>query len=180
MIRIAISFSAACFLLFTSVSNAEDAKQKQEEPRPVEVYGIRNVHVAGNIMLAGQPTPEALSKLAEEGYSTVITLRHEVEERFDEKAACEKLGLKFIRLPINAPGEMDEALIRKVCEVLKDASPEAKVLCHCAGANRVGAVWIPYRVEHCELPVEAAQKEAAMIGLKTKELEEQALRYLSK
>ena len=172
-------FSAVCVVLAGSSLRAEEQDSGQSSPRPAEVNGIRNVHVSENIMLAGQPTQEALAELAKQGFSTVITLRHEGEERFDEKQTCEKLGLKFVRLPINSPSEMDDELIRTVCNLLKEAKPDAKVLCHCAGANRVGAVWIPYRVELCDVPLESAREEAAKVGLKTKELEEQALKYLA-
>ena len=140
--------------------------------------GTRNVHVAGNVMLAGQPSEDALAELSKRGFKTVVSLRHPAEERFDEASLCEQLGMKFVRLQISAPRDLDRALIQRACTILRSAEPDAGVLLHCASANRVGAIWLAHRVQEGRMAIQQARDEAAQVGLKTKELEEKALEYL--
>jgi protein tyrosine phosphatase (PTP) superfamily phosphohydrolase (DUF442 family) len=145
---------------------------------PSVLPGTRNVHVAGDVVLAGQPSEDALVELSKRGCKTVVSLRMVGEERYDEASICERLGMKFVRLPIGNPGDINEELVSSVCEILCSAKPGAGVLLHCASANRVGAVWLAHRVKQGRMAVSHARAEAAQVGLKTKELEEKSLEYL--
>lgn len=183
MIRLICSL--LCLVSAGSITVAEDASQPAGEKANASklatatLPGTRNVHVAGDVMLSGQPSKEALEELSRRGFKTVISLRHEAEERFDEASLCEQLGMKFIRLPISSPNDMDRKLIQTACTILRSAKPEAGVLLHCASANRVGAVWLAHRVSEDRLVVDDARDEAATVGLKTKQLEDKALEYLA-
>ena len=91
------------------------------------------------ITSAGQPSAEALAALAEEGYTTVVDLRSEQEDRgFDEASTVEGLGMRYLSLPVaggeNVSYENAAALDRILAEV------EGPVLLHCASGNRVGAL----------------------------------------
>lgn len=140
--------------------------------------GTRNVHLAGNIVLAGQPSRETLAELADRGVKTVISLRQPAEERFDEASLCEQLGMKFVRLPIGNPDDLNQELIGNACTLLKSASDDSGVVLHCASANRVGAIWLVHRVKEHGFTVEQARDEAKRVGLKTPELESKAVEYL--
>ena len=49
---------------------------------------------------------------------------------------------------------------------------------HCASANRVGAVWLPYRVLDQNVPLEEALPQAQAIGLRSPEFIERAHDYI--
>lgn len=143
-----------------------------------KLTGTNNVHVAGNVILAGQPSEAALAELSKRGFKTIVSLRGVGEERYDEAAVCEKLGMKFVRLPIQNPNDVSPKLLRDVARILALAKPGAGVMLHCASANRVGAVWLAFRVKQGRMPIQQARKEAAEVGLKTPQLEQKALEFL--
>ena len=86
--------------------------------------------------------------------------------------------MKCIRLKIRSPDDIDAKLIERACELLGSASEDSGVLLHCASANRVGAIWLAYRVRIESFPLVLARKEAVAVGLKTKVLEKQAIKVL--
>ena len=65
---------------------------KPPTPAPVKstLPETNNVTVAGNIVMAGQPSKEAFKELAKRNIKTVITLRHPEEEDFDLVTLCDE------------------------------------------------------------------------------------------
>ena len=57
---------------------------------------------------------------------------------------------------------------------------ERPALVHCGSANRVGAVYLPWRVLDGGLSVEDALAEAKVVGLKTPMYETKALDYIKR
>ena len=77
-------------------------------------------------------------------------------------------------LPLCVPREVfDQAR-----EQLKTA--ERPILLHCASANRVGAVWLPYRVLDGGLSWDHALAEAKTVGLKSPDYEAKAKDYIQR
>jgi uncharacterized protein (TIGR01244 family) len=111
---------------------------------------------------AGQPAPEALPKLKEMGFRTVVNLRTEREGAADERPALEAQGLRYVSVPIT-PETFSLADVEVVEKVLADAGARP-VLLHCASSNRVGAVWavIQARKGKSLAEAEAAGTEAGM------------------
>jgi len=88
---------------------------------------------------AGQPSPEALARLKQMGFRTVINLRTEQEGAAQERPLIEAQGLRYVSVPVT-PATLSLADVEAVEKVLAD--PAARpVLLHCASSNRVGAVW---------------------------------------
>ena len=59
------------------------------------------------ITTAGQPSADALKKLADQGYKTVIDLRGLEEDRgFNEASTVENLGMSYIQLPIGGASDV--------------------------------------------------------------------------
>ena len=91
------------------------------------------------ITSSGQPNEEALEVLRENGYAAVIDLRGENENRgFDQKAAVEGLGMKYISLPISGRDAINFENAAKLDKLIN--SFDAPVLVHCGSGNRVGAL----------------------------------------
>ncbi|WP_312236915.1 sulfur transferase domain-containing protein [Stenotrophomonas sp.] len=88
---------------------------------------------------AGQPSAAQLQQAAEAGVTTVIDLRQPDEDRgFDETAAAERLGLRYVRIPVAGAAGLTQANARALRATL--AQSTGPVLLHCASGNRAGAL----------------------------------------
>jgi uncharacterized protein (TIGR01244 family) len=146
---------------------------------PATCGAMQKVHELDGVYTAGQPTAEDLDAAREAGIRTVIDLRRADEKRgYDEAAAVAEAGLAYVLLPFNGPAELNDAIFDRARELLRTA--ERPLLLHCASANRVGAVWIPYRVLEAGIALDAAVAEAKTIGLKTPEYEALARDYVAR
>ena len=87
---------------------------------------------------AGQPDEAALGVFAKQGYTTVIDLRTEGENRgIEEAEVVEGLGMEYISLPIGRDDiNFDKA--RSLDRLIAEA--DGPVLVHCGSGNRVGAL----------------------------------------
>jgi uncharacterized protein (TIGR01244 family) len=87
---------------------------------------------------AGQPDEAALAVFASQGYTKVIDLRTDGEDRgIDEPAVVERLGMEYVSLPIGRDDiTFDSA---QMLDSLIDAA-DGPVLVHCGSGNRVGAL----------------------------------------
>ncbi|WDE08481.1 protein tyrosine phosphatase family protein [Thalassomonas viridans] len=91
-----------------------------------------------NYITGGQPSLEDLKKLADAKVKLVVNLRGEGEfSAFDEQEAVEKLGMKYVSLPVASAGDITPENIKKFHQLL--AENDGSVLVHCASGNRVGA-----------------------------------------
>lgn len=91
------------------------------------------------ISSAGQPDEAALVIFAEQGYTTVIDLRTEREDRgMDEAAVIEDLGMEYISIPIAGLEAINFENAARLNKLIDAA--EGPVLIHCGSANRVGAL----------------------------------------
>ena len=88
---------------------------------------------------AGQPSAAALQQAAAAGVTTLIDLRQPDEARgFDETAAAEHLGLRYVRIPVAGAAGLTEANAQALRTAL--AQSQGPVLLHCASGNRAGAL----------------------------------------
>lgn len=91
------------------------------------------------ITSAGQPSAAGLAALAEDGYTTVIDLRSEQEDRgFDEASTVEGLGMRYVSLPVAGGDGVSYENAAELDRILSEV--EGPVLLHCASGNRVGAL----------------------------------------
>ena len=100
--------------------------------------GLAASAFAEEVISAGQPDAEQVKQYAAEGYTTVIDLRTEGEDRgMDEPTVVEEAGMKYISLPV---GRAD-ITFEKAAELdaLLEGS-EGPVVLHCGSGNRVGAL----------------------------------------
>ncbi len=148
-----------------------------EEIKAIELGEVSNIHAFGDIWLAGQPSPADFAKASAGGVKTVINLRHDGEiQGFDEPAVVAGLGLNYIHLPWAKPDELTDAVFDQARELLNTA--ERPILLHCGSANRVGALWIPWRVLDGGLTFDEALAEAKTVGLRTPDYITRAQEYL--
>jgi uncharacterized protein (TIGR01244 family) len=119
--------------------------------------------VRPGLAAAGQPTPDALRKLKEMGFKTVVNLRTEAEGTTQaERQEVEALGLRYVSVPVS-PQTFSRADVEAVRKVLDDPAA-GPVLLHCGSANRVGAVLGVIEADK-GVTLEAAEAEAKRAGL---------------
>lgn len=144
---------------------------------PAVCGSIANVHRFGGLLLAGAPQPEDLAAARREGVTTVINLRRASEvTAFDERQVVEAAGMRYVHLPFGDAAELTDAIFDAVRAELRSA--DGRLLLHCASANRVGAVWLPFRVLDGGLSWEEALAEAKTVGLKSADYERRAREYI--
>jgi uncharacterized protein (TIGR01244 family) len=105
------------------------------DPAQIPEYRL----VRPDLAAAGQPSPEALGRLKEMGFRTVVNLRTEKEGAVEEKAVVEAQGLRYVWVPVTAES-LSLADVEAVEKVIEDPSA-GPVLLHCHSSNRVGGVW---------------------------------------
>lgn len=112
--------------LFALVLPAWSAELPFAQPRP-------------QLYTAGQPSAAELQQAAAAGVTTLIDLRQPDEARgFDETAAAERLGLRYVRIPVAGAAGLTEANAQALRTAL--AQSQGPALLHCASGNRAGAL----------------------------------------
>lgn len=148
-----------------------------ERLEPFTCGTIERLHTLGGVFLASQPQPPDFAEAKNCGMRTVINLRHAKEIKdFDERKLVEAQGLRYVELPFGTAAELTDAVFDRARELLRTA--ERPILLHCSSANRVGAVWLPYRVLDDGLTWNEALAEAKTVGLKGEDYEKRAREYV--
>lgn len=128
------------------------------------------------VATGGQPTAADITRLADAGYRSVVDLRPASESRgFDEAKTVQAAGLRYEQIPVTPQTLRDEHFDRFRAFVADPAN--RPMLVHCASANRVGALLLPYLLLDERRPLDEALPLAATVGLRSKELTDAALRY---
>ena len=133
----------------------------------------RNVYKIGDVYFAGQPDKADLEKIKNVGVNTVINLRMPDEVSWDEKQAVNELGMIYYNLPLGSADMMTPELSETLRGLLNNVD-NLPLLLHCGSANRVGAMWLIYRVIDDGLSYEEALAEAKTVGLRSDALTNKA------
>ncbi|UCF66725.1 MAG: hypothetical protein JSV80_13185 [Acidobacteriota bacterium] len=173
-----IALVAVCALACSppSADLARDGLLKVEPTLPEKVVWDEPVEGAfsrvGPIFVSGQPSEEALRRLAREGVTVVVNVRtsEEMADRervaFDEQALLAELGIDYEHIPLGGdefpytPEAVDafaQALARH----------EHGALLHCASGRRVSHLWTAYLVRYHGLSLEDAMAHGEVINLGT-------------
>ena len=142
--------------------------------------GLRNTNQPlEGVATAGQPEEGHFGRLASAGYRAVIHLRGPGEDRgLDEPEAIRRAGMEYANLPVGYE-DVDDETFERFRELM--AEPERRpVLVHCASANRVGALLIPYLILDEGMTAEEASRAASRVGLRNGKLRRAALRYAAR
>lgn len=142
-----------------------EAKVAETGLERMELGATTPIHQHGQYYLAGQPAEADLAAWKDKGVRTVISLRTPGEIDWDEKAAVEALGMKFVSIPFRGADTLGDTQIEAALAALKEGGDNG-VLLHCGTSNRVGAIWYAHRIRHDGLSAEAALEEAKTIGLR--------------
>ena len=197
-IQITITTFLACASLLFSCGDSEAAETPEvpvapiapmapaasiptvPSPESMTLGNVRNLRVLEGIYLAGQPQESDVPLLKAEGIKTVIDLRLPTEVRgYDEPKAIEEAGMTYVSVPFNSADELNDEVFDKIRALLSDEANHP-VMVHCGSANRVGAVWLPFRVLDQDQGQEDALAEARTVGLRNPAMEKAALDYIER
>jgi len=163
----------------TGVQEEEHTAITTEKLEPYECGTITRLHTYQGVFLASKPEAADIEQAKKGGVVTVVNMRHASEHPdFDEAALVDSLGLNYHNPAWNGPDELTDAKIDETRELLRTA--ERPMLMHCSSANRVGAMWMAYRVLDEELDVEAAAAEAKVVGLRSPVYEQKIRDYIAR
>ncbi len=170
------SLSAVLLSLLLPVSAT--AQVEVAPVAPASLGGTHNVHRAGNLWFSGQFRPEDVATIAKSGVRRVVTLRTDGELEWDPAAAVRAAGLEFVAVPFRAPASLTDEVFDRVRDLLGDDA--GATLLQCGSANRVGGVWLPWRVLDQGVPLEQALAEAKTIGLRSQGYQDRAVAYIER
>jgi tyrosine-protein phosphatase SIW14 len=147
-------------LLVLSVSPLLPGADAQQQLH-VRNFGAVNEH----LYRGGQPLPEDIQELAAHGVKLVIDLREVGEATGIEKEQVQKLGMRYVNVPMRPIGAPTQAEIqRSLALILQNDSQ--RVFVHCRrGKDRTGTVIACYRIQHDGWKNEKALDEAKNYGL---------------
>ena len=178
-----------CLSIVFFVSSAQAVAQESElgnlktnrghcAVEPASLGKTKNVHQAGSLFFSGQFTADDIKSIAAAKISRVITLRTDGEIDWNEQESIESAGMTFIEVPFRSPESLTDEVFDEIRSLLRDQS--ATTLFHCGSANRVGGVWLPYRVLDEGVSLQQALEEARQIGLRTPFIENKAVDYIGR
>lgn len=153
---------------------------KQPESRVGENETIGknlNANRFATLYFAGQPSSEDYQKLKEQGFKTIINIRHKSEHAESvEMKTVKDLGLYYYNVPFKKKSELTTEYMNRLTATVVKHRKEGKVLVHCSTGNRVG-IWLGghFYKDH-GYDKEASIKVAKQLGLK----KEEALKLLNK
>lgn len=125
--------------------------------------------VGQDMIIAGQPTEQALRELHIAGVTTVVNLRTPqemaTEVPFDEPAVVASLGMRYVSIPIRgtAAFPFTPAAREKFAEAVRGAT--GRVLLHCTIGWRASHMWAAYLIGDRGVPVDVALANARAINL---------------
>ena len=127
---------------------------------------VRNFdRVNEHLFRGGEPTAAGLEELAAMGVKIDIDLRGSGEGVDTERHEAEKLGMKYVNVPMSGFGApSNEQMDRVLSLLLQNESLTTFVHCR-RGKDRTGTVVACYRVAHDTWPNERALKEAKQHGM---------------
>ena len=94
--------------------------------------------ISEEFSFGGQPTPEDLKHLADEGFKSVINLRFSDETGVlvDEQQQAEAVGLQYLNLPLSSSSADAELTAKTIAEIEQLPRP---VYFHCGSGGRASA-----------------------------------------
>ena len=146
-----VRFLAALLLAVTACASEpekEEDKKPEAPPAPMPIVsadmpGLPSAHLVGDVILAGQPTPEGLVNARDSGVSVVINTRTQSEMSFDERSVAQGLGMRYVSLAFT-PETLDDIVVDSFIFEIKNRRPEeGRILVHCNSGSRVAALWAP-------------------------------------
>jgi len=137
----------------------------------------RFYRITDSVAIGGQPTPEQVTALSDDGFHTIINLREEVEFNDGPQArAARDSGMLFVRVPLSRQKPEDAAV--ETFLTATDDQALYPIFIYCASGDRAAALWMIRRVVRDGWTRADAEAEADRAGLRAGKMRDFALDYL--
>jgi protein tyrosine phosphatase (PTP) superfamily phosphohydrolase (DUF442 family) len=126
-------------------ARAKPSLDKPAAPKNIDqtppLVPIPNARVSEEgLLVGGQPTPEHLRAIQEAGYRMVVSLRTDGEKGDEgERVAVERLGMKFVSIPVAGAAGLTEENARALSKALGEQDVLPAVV-HCSVGERAAAL----------------------------------------
>jgi uncharacterized protein (TIGR01244 family) len=144
----------------------DSRQQSLQEKMAARAQRVLEYNVGG-VVLAGQPQPEEMAHLAEQGLRTVINLRRDPGRSAIERANAEAAGLEYIHLPLPAY----ELEPQHLAEFQQAIAGKEGLYIHCRSASRVALLWMLHRMVNEGWPRKDAEAELQAAGYTEESME---------
>jgi uncharacterized protein (TIGR01244 family) len=135
--------------------------------------------VTERVAIGGQPTPEQVIALSDEGFNGVMNLREETEFNDGAQArAAREWGMTFVRVPVSREAPSDAAVEDFL--VATDDQALYPIFIYCVSGDRAAAFWMIRRVVRDGWVVANAEAEASGAGLQAGKMLEFARDYIQR
>ena len=135
--------------------------------------------ISDRVAVGGQPTPEQVTELSQDGFNGIINLREEVEFNDGPQArAARDWGMAFVRVPVSREAPSDAA-VEKFLAVTDDTSM-FPIYIYCGSGNRAAAFWMIRRVVRDGWTLANAEAEAGRAGLSSGKMLDFARDYVQR
>ena len=178
--RLTLAVAIALAGVMASLAGQQGREQLDKIEKALQADVPKIICVSEKFATAGQPTDAAFSKLAANGFRSVLNLRTGSEgvDLDRQRRLAESAGMRYISIPVVSSSPRSEQVDEFIAAV-KDAANHP-MLIHCGSANRVGGMWMIYRVVEENWPEDKALEEAASIGLVSPALKSFAKEQIAK
>jgi protein tyrosine/serine phosphatase len=123
--------------------------------------------VDSNLYRGQQPSDKGFEMLKAKGIKTVVNLRYTKSAIAHEKEVVEKLGMKYVSIPINCFKLVPQGQVDEWLKTVNDPANQP-VFLHCKhGKDRTGSFTGIYRVETQDWKFSQAYKEMKEKGFRT-------------
>jgi uncharacterized protein (TIGR01244 family) len=172
-IRFVSAFLIAATVLLATLPAKAQVVTKEDVP------GITNFkRVETTVACSGAITTDAVPKIKQFGFKSIINLRESTEAGANveaEEAAAKDAGIQYFHIPMNAQTPTPE-VADKFLEVITTPGVEPAFI-HCASGNRAAALWLIKRLVVDHWKADEALDEAADLGLTNPKLLQWSLHY---
>jgi tyrosine-protein phosphatase SIW14 len=137
-----------------------------DAPAPTPVGHVRNFGVVNaHLFRGGDPGAVGLAELGAAGVKVDIDLREKSAATEAEKLEAEKLGMKYLSMPLPELSAPPAIAMRSILSLLTQEQAQG-VFIHCRrGKDRTGTVIACYRMQHDGWDRERALAEAKHYGM---------------
>lgn len=153
-------FAVIVMCMISCSMNRKMTKSGTDLYRGVAVEGQKGLFRSGNVYIGGQPDKERLQWLSERGVTVIVNTRtvREMEKHkkkgFDQKEMVEKLGMKYVQIPLSKKDSYNPAAVEMFHEALGNGNEKACL--HCFKGSRACWLWTAYLVKYKGLSIDEA------------------------
>lgn len=139
----------------------------------------RFFRISDRVAIGGQPTPEQVAALSDEGFNAIVNLREDAEFNDGPQShAARNSGMQFVRIPVSRENPSDAAVERFLTAT--DDKALYPIYVYCAKGNRAAALWMIRRVVRDGWSVANAEAEATRAGLAAGKMLDFARHYVER